>query len=120
MIRKLLGIEPQQSSYTPEEGDLFKRIELGGKCFEIRYGFYEECDRHTPLAEPVAIYPDFTKKPEYTNEGQPFVTEMQTLCSCFDGVRDQNSVCGDCIHYKKGDELIGICTCEENKKASSR
>ena len=87
MIRKMLGIEDRQNSLAPKEGDLFKKIDLDGKSFEIRYGFYEECDRHTPMAEPVAIYPDFIINPLYTGDGAPFVTQMQEPCENFTGER---------------------------------
>lgn len=103
-----------QLSLMPGEGDFFKIIRLYGRSFEIRYGFYEERDRYTPFAEPVPIYPDFIKLPQYTDDGAPFVTAMQSPCPSFDGKRDANSVCEDCSLYRHGDELIGICTCRRN------
>lgn len=101
---------------VPKEGQLYKIIKLYGKTFEIRYGFYEECDRHNRYAEPVEIYPDFIKKPQYTKEGQPFITAIQTPCKYFDGKKDENSTCEECSHYKHCEELLAICTCPENKK----
>ncbi len=116
MLATVLGLNPEKKHDIPKEGELFKIIQLFGKTFEIRYGFYEERDRHTPYAEPIAIYPDFAKEPLHTDDGTPFVTEMQSPCNCFNGKMDVNSVCGDCSHYRRGDELLGTCTCPKNKK----
>lgn len=104
---------------TPREGDLFKIIRIFGKTFEIRYGFYEECDRYTRFAEPIPIYPDFIKLPQYTDDGTPFVTAMQNPCESFEGKKDANSVCGDCALYRSCDELLGICTCLANHRGPS-
>jgi len=99
----------------PKEGDLFKVINLHGKTFEIRYGFYEECDRHNKYAEPMEIYPDFISEPQYTDDGMPFVTAIQSPCCSFVGKRDENSTCEECLFYKHGDELIGVCILPKNK-----
>ena len=48
---------------TPKEGDLYKVVTTFGKSFELRYGFYEERDRLSPLCEPAIIYPDFIREP---------------------------------------------------------
>lgn len=104
-----------QSNIPPKEGDLFKVIQIHGKTFEIRYGFYEECDRLGPFAEPIEIYPDFIKKPQYTADGIPFITAIQTPCSHFSEKRDANSTCEECTYYRHGDELLGICACPHNK-----
>ncbi|MBE6757146.1 MAG: hypothetical protein E7552_01175 [Ruminococcaceae bacterium] len=116
MFAKLLGVNTDQGPPAPKEGDLFKTIRLYGKTFELRYGFYEECDRHTPYAEPVAIYPDFIKQPQYTHEGLPFVTEMQAPCEHFDGRKNEDSGCGECIFYRCCEELLGICDCPKNRR----
>lgn len=118
MLRTLLGIVAEKESVktnNPKEGDLFKVISAYGKSFEIRYGFYEESDRYTRYAEPVEIYPNFITHPQYTDDGDPFVTEMQASCQYFDGRKDENSVCGDCTFYKGCEELIGICNCLARK-----
>ena len=116
MINKLLGLDVEQQTPVPKEGDLFKIIQLYGKTFEIRYGFYEECDRYTRYAEPIEIYPNFIKEPQYTDDGMPFVTAVQTPCNNFCGNKNENSTCEDCFCYQHGDELIGICTCLKNKR----
>ncbi|MBR6676774.1 MAG: hypothetical protein IKL24_05535 [Clostridia bacterium] len=114
MFKTLLGFNTETSPSPPKEGDLYKTINLCGKSFEIRYGFYEERDRHSQYAEPIEIYPDFIKAPQYTDDGKPFVTAIQPPCKSFDGKKNVNSVCEDCRYYKHGEELIGICTCPDN------
>ena len=47
----------------PQEGELFKIITLGGKSFEIKYGYYEDYERN--MGDPIPIYPDFIKAPCY-------------------------------------------------------
>ena len=100
---------------VPKEGDLFKVIESHGRTFEIRYGFYEECDRLHRFAEPMEIYPDFIKEPQYTDSGIPFVTAIQDPCEYFNGKKDENSTCDECSYYVQCEDLLGICTCPENR-----
>ena len=116
MLTKILEQDTGQTPITPKEGDLYKIIEVHGKTFEIRYGFYEDSDRHSSYAEPMEIYPDFVKEPQYTDCGKPFITAIQAPCESFSGERDENSSCEDCSFYKHGEELLGICTCPENQK----
>ena len=106
----------QPNTSPPKEGDLFKIIRLGGATFEIRYGFYEECDRHNQFAEPMEIYPDFIRCPQHTLEGAPFVTAIQRPCKHFMGKRNANNTCEDCAYYRHGEELLGTCTCPHNQK----
>ncbi len=103
---------------VPVEGELFKIIQVEGMTFEIRYGYYEECDRHSKDAQPVEIYPDFIEKPQYTGEGVPFATEMQSSCEHYKGKIYEDSVCGDCAFYQGCDELLGLCTCPKKLIAS--
>ena len=112
----LSNYDIQQIPLPPKEGDLFKIITAHGKTFEIRYGFYEECDRHTRFAEPIPLYPDFIKQPQHTDDGMPFITAIQDVCEHFVGMKDENSVCGDCRFYQHCDEMIGICPCPRNKQ----
>ncbi|MBE6629774.1 MAG: hypothetical protein E7624_02870 [Ruminococcaceae bacterium] len=97
----------------PRDGDLYKRITLHGVSFELRYGYYEEFERAS--GEPIPIYPDFEKEPRYTAEGHPFVTAMQNACPHHHGA-DPEYGCHGCLYYKEGEELIGICTCEQRKQ----
>lgn len=98
-----------------QEGELFKVIHVHGKLFPIYYGYYEDCDRHNPAVEPMPIYPDFTLKPQYTQEGFPFVTKMQTACRNYRGRPANEQDCAECEYYKHGDELLGICVCMKNR-----
>ena len=95
------------------DGDIFKVIEVFGKQFEIKYGYYEDYERHR--GEPVPIYPDFERNAEYTDEGRPFVTQMQDLCE-LGSSKFEEGCCVDCKYYKHGDDLIGICTNDSKKK----
>lgn len=97
------------------DGDLYKRISLNGKEFEIKYGYYEDFERESRFFEPVPIYPDFEKHPVYTREGEPFVTQMQSLCPYGDS-KFHDGCCVDCSYFKEGDDLIGICKCPKRKK----
>lgn len=106
-------IDPLSSHHT--EGDLFKIIYVHGKLFPIYYGYYEDCDRHNPAVEPMPIYPDFVTNPQYTEEGFPFVTKMQTACSHYRGRAAHERDCAECEYYKHGDELLGICVCMKNR-----
>lgn len=95
------------------DGDIYKIVELFGHTFELRYGYYEEYERGR--GDPIPIYPDFKKNPVYTNEGFPFVTQMQELCEHGKSKFDEGC-CIDCEHYQDGEDLIGICTNKANKK----
>lgn len=116
MFNKLLGLDKEQRIPHPKEGELFKVICLYGRIFEIRYGFYEECDRYTRYAEPIEIYPNFRNEPQYTDDGIPFVTAMQSPCENFSGEKNENVTCGDCSSYQHGEELLGTCHCPDNKR----
>ena len=97
-----------------KDGELYKRIILFNKDFEIRYGYYEEFEKKSKFSEPVPIYPDFEHKPVYTSDGYPFVTQMQSLCPHGDS-SFPDGCCVDCSYYRQGDDLIGICTCPKRK-----
>lgn len=103
------------SASQNQEGELFKIIHAHGKLFPIYYGYYEECDRVNPAVEPMPIYPDFITEPQYTQEGFPFVTKMQTACAHYRGRSAKEQDCADCEYYKHGDELLGICICMKNR-----
>ena len=116
MFTKLFGLSLDTGQPSHREGDLYKVIELHGKSFEIRYGYYEEIDRDY---EPVPIYPDFIKEPVYTDRGEPFVTLMQDPCESYEpSGRCSDRDCGTCVHIARGHDLIGICKCEKNKKST--
>lgn len=98
----------ERSFGMAKEGDLYKRIVIDDITFEIRYGYYEEKDRYGKYNDPIPIYPNFVENPEYNNEGFPFVTAMQNVCSHFEG-NDTELGCHGCKYYNEASDLIGIC-----------
>ena len=118
MFTTIFGIrnKPQEPKYR--EGDLYKLVTTFDKTFVLRYGYYDEGDRQSPLCEPAVIYPDFLKTPVYTEGGEPFVTMMQDSCECYKGElkRTPDTACADCKHFRRGEEWFGICTCPRRKK----
>ena len=118
MLGKLSQNAYPLTEETHKEGDLYKVITTYGKTFELRYGYYEECDRQNPLCKPVVIYPDFLKEPVYTEEGMPLVTMMQDACEKYIGKNEKtpDTSCADCQYFQRGEEWFGVCTCQKNKK----
>ena len=98
------------------EGDLYKSLTVFGQTFHLYYGYYDERDRRSRYQEPIPLYPDFEANPHYTDKGEPFVTQMQDPCSCFDGEAAGDG-CYACRYFRQGDDLIGICTCDRLKQA---
>lgn len=96
-----------------KEGDIHTVINIEGKTFEIRYGYYDDCEREK--WDPIPIYPDFLKNPIYTNEGYPFVTRTQDPCSHYISKRVRSdNWCADCIYFSDEKQEIGICKCKNN------
>ena len=106
-------------SSAPKEGDLYKILIIHDCTFQLRYGYYDDEERGNPLVEPMPIYPDFYKTPQYTREGFPFVTKMQDACSCYRGKQSEFCECAECDFYSHGDDLIGICICPQHRKKSA-
>jgi len=100
---------------TKKEGDLYKEITTFGRTFELRYGYYDDRDR---ARAPDVIYPDFTKEPIYTEQGEPFVTMMQDACEHYAGKtpRNADTLCLECQHFRRGEEWFGICLCPRNRE----
>ena len=101
---------------SKKDGDLYKVVTVHGVSFELRYGYYEEFERDA--GDPIPIYPDFKSSPQYTDDGYPFVTQMQELCE-YGESSFSDGCCADCRSYCDGEELIGICTRPENRKVPS-
>jgi len=97
------------------EGDLYKVIKISNQEFEIRYGYYDDKDRFAKYNEPIPIFPDFKKDTVYTLEGFMFVTHMQDKCKYFKGDIKEDA-CYKCLHYRKKEDLIGICACALNRR----
>lgn len=108
--------DAQDARINKKEGDLYRVITVGGRSFEIYYGYYDERDRENPLVAPIEIYPDFVNEPVYTEEGIPFAVAMQTPCEHFLGVADEDNTCYQCGHYEGREELLGLCRCEMRAK----
>ncbi len=98
-----------------KEGELYRSVDAFGKSFNIYYGYYEEYERHSRYNDPVPVYPDLAATPEYDNEGNRIVTEMQIACPHYSGIPDEDS-CSHCPHFEKGNDLFGRCLCELNRK----
>ena len=110
-------MQNQMKKETHREGELYKTVTLHGRRFSLYYGYYEECDRENPLCEPIPIYPDFLKEPQYTDEGEPFVTMMQDACERYrgDAKRTSDTTCEECKYFQCGEDWFGICQCPKNK-----
>ena len=115
MFSKLIQNDVPPTELTHKEGDLYKIITTYGKTFELRYGYYGECDRRY---EPDVIYPDFIKEPLYTENGEPFVTMIQDVCKSYRGEakRTPDTTCCECKYFQRGEDWIGLCSCPKNKK----
>ena len=103
------------NSEFPKEGELYRIVTTFGKTFELRYGYYGDCDRKY---EPNVLYPDFLKEPIYTEGGEPFVTTVQDACKNYRGKakRTPDTTCIDCKYFLPGEDWFGICSCAKNKK----
>lgn len=99
----------------PQEGDLHAVVETFGCTFELRYGYYEECDRVGP---PDVLYPNFKAEPQFTAEGLPFVTRMQDACPYYTSKKKKcpDSSCGDCGYFRPGEDWFGLCDCPHNRR----
>ena len=99
---------------APNEGDLYKELTVGGHDFQMRYGYYEECDRMQ--CQPVVIWPDLSDGQKRSEDGYPLVTQVQDPCEHYTPTAgSQDYWCGDCIYYTGQHREIGICRCEHRK-----
>ena len=112
MLSSLFQNNIQPAEVTHGEGELYKVVTTFGKTFELRYGYYGECDRKY---DPDVIYPDFIQDPVYTDDGTPFVTMMQDVCECYRGnaKRTPDTACAECKYFQRGEDWIGICLCQK-------
>ncbi len=101
------------------EGDLYKRVVVEDKSFEIRYGYNAEYERANN-GEPIPILPDLDKETHYTKSGKRIVTFVQSSCIHFKMRCDNNDndCCGDCIYYADNKEMIAPCECEDMMKTT--
>ncbi len=98
------------------EGDIYKIVELDGVTFEIRYGYYGDIER--AHCEPMPIYPDFIKNPQYAENGEMFVTADQEVCMYFKSKPKASGEgwCDDCEFFDKREDFLGVCKNGKNKK----
>ena len=97
------------------EGDLYKVVELGGRVFELRYGYYADYERDSAFGDPIPIYPNLQNEHVHTDEGFRIVTQMQTVCQVGRS-RFKDGLCVDCLYFHPGEDLFGICSCETNRQ----
>lgn len=99
----------------PNEGDIYKIINLAGRSFVLRYGYYSDTERD---GEPMPILPDFEKNPIYDEHGNLCVTRIQDACAHYlpRGGASGDGWCADCKHYPDEKEDIGVCKCENNRQ----
>ena len=117
MLSKLFQ-KQSPSEPLPKEGDLYKTVNVQGVLFALQYGYYEECDRQNPLVDPMPIYPNFVKDPQYTLGGTPIITMMQDACERYKGKQTTDVDCGMCEYFQRDEELFGLCACPKNQKRS--
>lgn len=103
---------------SPREGDVYRDVTLFGQTFRLHYGYYEDFERREDGNEPIPIYPDFIKNPQFTSEGFPFATAMQDICEHYSG-RESGDSCIECTHFGPCEELFGICKCDLKKLQKS-
>ncbi len=102
-----------------KEGEVAKRVTAFGKTFTLYYGYYTESDRQKGSEGLLPIYPDFKKLAVYTDEGYPFVTQMQDGCSHLTA-KGEDGDCFSCRYYIQGEDLIGACTHPKNRGAGEK
>ncbi len=115
MLQKIFA---QGRSSAPQEGTLYKIANVRGQTFELYYGYYDEKERSNPMIEPMPIYPDFLREPQYASDGCAFVTQMQDICQYYigEGGQMEDRCCADCDYYCHGDELLGVCMCPQRRR----
>lgn len=99
-----------------KEGDLYRSFSIHGKPFTLYYGFYDDRDREAFGGEPMPIYPNLRREPQYTDNGEPIVTKMQSACRYYDGKSEPDIDCGMCKHFETCEEFFGVCRCRANQK----
>ncbi len=97
-----------------KEGDIYKIIELDGRTFALKYGYYSEHEREKGW--PVPIMPDFITEPSFSSGGFPYATRIQDSCEHYRPKNQKGDFwCGDCEYYSNAKEDIGLCLCDKRK-----
>jgi hypothetical protein len=94
-----------------KQGQLVKIYRVGGREFLICRKFDEQVQMY------YLDYPDFSKKPLFTDEGRPFTRSDHHACyACQPKVsKDMAEECDDCVWFyrEQPPDVIGICMCDE-------
>lgn len=99
------------------ENHPYRTYLVGGKSFPIYLCFDEQMKESYPL------YPDFEKNPEFTDDGRPFATAEQEICSNGRPREAEGPLPGDCggcgwfYREKSAYDPIGICMCDQRRKS---
>lgn len=115
MLTQIL-MPSDHSPAVPKEGDLYKEVNICGTVFRLEYGYYESFEREGSLNDPMPIYPDFIKSPQYTAGGIPIITAMQNTCAFYIGKSDVDSSCSGCAYFKRNEDLFGLCDCPQRRQ----
>ncbi len=98
-----------------KEGSLYKIIKTGDYSFNIHYGYHSASEKEK--WGPTPIFPDFSKQPIFTKEGNPYTRADQDICEYFKPkpkISGENW-CNDCKYFKLYEEVIGVCRCNNRK-----
>lgn len=100
-----------------KEGTLYKTFEIEGVSFEIYYGYEAESDRMRGW-EPTPLYPNFTERPQYTENGIPFALAYAEVCKHYDPIEknSEEDWCANCAYFEQREECVGLCRCNERRK----
>ncbi len=95
------------------EGSLYKAITVENQTFHIYYGYYSDAERER--WDPVPIFPNFRENPRFTEMGNPYTRADQDICECYEPKPKVSGEdwCNDCIHFRKGEDVIGTCQCDK-------
>ena len=97
------------------DGNLHRIVEIDGVEFKIYYGYISDTERDRGW-EPYPVYPDFVKAPQYTADGEAFVTAFQDTCEHYEPRGKGEDWCDNCKLFDKRDKYIGICKCPLNRE----
>ncbi len=97
----------------PNEGDLYKSIEIEGTRFDIYYGY--ETEEEKTRWDPSPVYPYFPDQPQYTKDGIPFAVAYQDVCEYYDPFVTETDFheCDNCRLFDKREEFVGLCKCQK-------
>lgn len=102
----------------PQEGDVYKIFEVGGKTIVVRYGYYSDAERTT--GDLIPVFPDLRTDPLYDDDGRAIVTRIQDACDGYES-RDGgegDGWCADCRYYHSSKDEIAVCHYEGNRQRS--